>query len=91
MGLRFKVNLTISIVSVILAVLTVYILVDDRRKSIRQEIEAGNKVTVQLMESVVLSRLPFLSGTNPAQTLSEFLKEVGRVRANEIRLSLIHI
>ena len=85
MGLRFKVNLTISIVSVILAVMTVYILVDDRRKSIRQEIEAGNKVTVQLMESVVLSRLPFLSGTNPAQTLSEFLKEVGRVRANEIR------
>ena len=56
MGLRFKVNLTISIVSLILAVLTVYILVDDRRKSIRQEIEAGNKVTVQLMESFVLSR-----------------------------------
>jgi methyl-accepting chemotaxis protein len=65
---------------------TSFILIDDRRKSIKEEIEAGTKVTVQLLESVALSRRPFLEGVDPVEGLAGFLRRAGRVRANEIRL-----
>ena len=86
MGIRFRVNAAISFIAVIFLLVTSFILIDDRRKSIKEEIEAGTKVTVQLLESVALSRRPFLGGVDPVEGLAGFLRRAGRVRANEIRL-----
>lgn len=85
MGIRFRVNAAISFIAVIFLLVTSFILIDDRRKSIKEEIEAGTKVTVQLLESVALSRRPFLDGVDPVEGLAGFLRRAGRVRANEIR------
>ncbi len=86
MSLRFRVNLAITLLVVIFGIVTAYILVDNMRKSINEEIEAGTRVTVQLLETVVLSAR--MSGTagDPDENLVAFLQHVGRVRANEIRL-----
>ncbi len=86
MGIRFRVNAAISFIAVIFLLVTAFILIDDRRQSINEEIEAGTRVTVQLLESVALSRFPLMEGADPVEGLAGFLRRAGRVRANEIRL-----
>src|SRR5581483_3256817 len=85
MSLRFRLNLAITLMIVIFTIATGKIIVDDMRRSIREEIEAGTRVTVQLLETVIASAgaQNHLDGRNEA--LLSFLRHVGRVRANEIR------
>ncbi|MDA0238222.1 MAG: PAS domain S-box protein [Proteobacteria bacterium] len=78
--------MAISFIAVIFLVVTAFILIDDRRQSINEEIEAGTRVTVHLLESVALSSFPLMKGTDPVEGLARFLKKAGRVRANEIKL-----
>ena len=86
MSLRFRINLAITLVVVGFGIVTAYILVEDMRKSISEEIEAATRVTVQLLETVIVSsRRSGLFG-EPSAGLVAFLRHVGRVRANEIRL-----
>jgi two-component system sensor histidine kinase UhpB len=86
MGLRFRVNLAISIIGLIFVLVTAFILIDDRKKSINEEMEAGTKVTVQLLESFALNPILASRGNDPSMEFASFLRGVGRVRANEIRL-----
>ena len=65
MGIRFRVNAAISFIAVIFLLVTAFILIDDRRQAINEEIEAGTRVTVHLLESVALSRFPLMEGTDP--------------------------
>ncbi len=87
MSLRFRMNLAITLVVVGFGIVTAYILVEDMRKSISEEIEAATRVTVQLLETVTASgaRVSGPSGGRGAGLVG-FLRHVGRVRANEIRL-----
>ena len=82
MGIKLRVNAAISFITVIFLLVTAFILFDDRRKSIKEEIDAGTKVTVQLLESVAFSRRSYLGGADAVDELAEFLKRAGRVRAN---------
>jgi two-component system sensor histidine kinase UhpB len=86
MSLRFRINLAITLVVVGFGIVTAYVLVQDLSKSINEEIEAGTRVTVQILETVVVSSR--ISGENGEFNtgLLAFLRHVGRVRANEIRL-----
>ncbi|MDA0831335.1 MAG: PAS domain S-box protein [Proteobacteria bacterium] len=86
MGIRFRVNAAISFIAVIFLLVTAFILIDDRRQAINEEIEAGTRVTVHLLESVALSRFPLMEGADPVGGLAGFLRRAGRVRGNEIRL-----
>ncbi len=84
MGLRFRVNLAISIIGLIFVLVTAFILIDDRRKSINEEMEAGTKVTVQLLESFAMNPNLASRGNDPSIEFASFLRGVGRVRANDI-------
>lgn len=86
MSLRFRINLAITLVVVIFGIVTAFILVENMRKSINEEIEAGTRVTVQLLETVVLTARMSGPAGDPDENLAAFLQHVGRVRANEIRL-----
>ncbi len=86
MSLRFWVNLVITVVVAGFAVVTSYLLVGDLKKSINEEIEAGTRVTVQLLETVVASSQDTAAGGDEMAGLAMFLRDAGRVRANEIRL-----
>jgi two-component system sensor histidine kinase UhpB len=83
MSLRFRINLLITTLMLLFMVLVGSIILEDTRKAVREEIEASSKVTVQLLGNFLFSS----QFTNaPSQTLELFLKTLGRVRANEIRL-----
>ena len=85
-GLRFRINLVITLVIAIFTLATFKVLIDETRRSIREEIEAGTKVTVQLMETVIANTHTMARGASYNQVLLAFLQNVGRVRANEIRM-----
>jgi len=82
MSLRLRINLLITVLMIIFAAALGKMIIDDARNSIREEIEAGTKVTVQMLSSVVL--LAEMSGA-PRPFLLSFLQRLGHVRANDIR------
>lgn len=83
-GLRFRINMVITLVSVAFTIGAGHVILEDMRRSIREEMEAGTRVTVQLMETVIAAYRP--GEDRRIDTLLSFLRHVGRVRANEIRL-----
>ncbi|MDX1489888.1 MAG: PAS domain S-box protein [Pseudohongiellaceae bacterium] len=86
MSLRFRVNLAISLIGIIFVVVTAYILIDYKRRSINEEIDAGTRVTIQLLESIAANPAATIQGVEPLTALTRYLQSVGRVRANEVRL-----
>src|SRR6185436_9678381 len=85
-GLRFRINLVITLVIVIFALAASDVLIEETRRSIREEVEAGTKVTVQLMETVIANTRADAQSGPHNQALLSFLRHLGRVRANEIRM-----
>ncbi len=87
MSLRFRINLIITLLIVVFSLVTAKIVLDDARRQIREEMEAGTKVTLQLLTTVLYSS-QFVPPTEnePNGVLLGFLTQLGRVRANEIRL-----
>ncbi len=86
MSLRFRVNLAISLLGILFVAVTAYILIDYKRQSISEEIDAGTRVTIQLLESISLNPATFQPESDPIVGLTQYLRSVGRVRANEVRL-----
>lgn len=85
MSLRFRVNLAISLIGLIFIAVIAYTLINYKRQSIAEEIDAGTKVTIQLLESISINPTTFQSNTDPTASLVQYLQSVGRVRANELR------
>ncbi|MEX0961214.1 MAG: PAS domain S-box protein [Burkholderiales bacterium] len=85
MSLRFRINAVITLLIILFSMATANLLLEETRRSIREEIEAGSYVTLQLMETVIANAR---WGNNSSYTdaLQVFLQEVGRVRAHELRL-----
>lgn len=86
MSLRFRINLVITLVVVAFTVATGNLLIEETRRSIREEMEAGTRITAQLLETVIANTRPSIQDASHNQILLSFLQRVGRVRANEIRL-----
>ncbi len=86
MSLRFRINLVITLVIVAFTIATGNLLIEETRRSIREEMEAGTRITAQLLETVIANTRPNIQDAPHNQILLSFLQRVGRVRANEIRL-----
>jgi two-component system, NarL family, sensor histidine kinase UhpB len=84
-SLRFRINLVITLVIGVFTVATGNLLIKETRNAVREEMEAGTRVTVQLLETVIGNTPPSADGSHN-RTLLAFLQRVGRVRANEIRM-----
>jgi hypothetical protein len=83
MSLRVRLNLIITVLVALFTAATGKIVVDDMRSSIREEIEAGTRVTLQLLKPVLDESAV---AHQPAdEVLLPFLRKLGRVRAHEIR------
>ena len=85
MSLRFRINLVITLVIVAFTIATGNLLIEETRRSIREEMEAGTRITAQLLETVIANTRPNVQDAPHNQVLLSFLQRVGRVRANEIR------
>jgi len=86
MSLRMRINLIITTLIVLFTLLTVHIIVSDMQRSIREEMEAGGKITLQLLTGVLQGTSLTQQGRHPNEVLTEFLESLGRVRAHEIEL-----
>jgi len=86
LSLRVRINLVITLVIVIFTIATGNLLIEETRRSIREEVEAGTRITAQLLETVIANTRPSVQDRSHNQMLLTFLQRVGRVRANEIRL-----
>jgi PAS domain S-box-containing protein len=84
-SLRFRINLVITLVIALFTVATGNLLIKETRNAVREEMEAGTRVTVQLLETVIANTPPAADGSHHRALLA-FLQRVGRVRANEIRM-----
>jgi|APLak6261661892_1056031.scaffolds.fasta_scaffold06230_2 two-component system sensor histidine kinase UhpB len=86
MSLRFRLNLLITLLSLAFILVVGTILVNDTRVSIRERVEAASRVTVQLLDTVIVS-----SALNPEMgpthiVLQSFLGSLGYVRSSHIEL-----
>lgn len=86
MNLRLRVSLTISLIGIACVAVMAYMLIDYKRKSIDQEIEAGTRVAIQLLQAILPSPVESALSIDPLASMTEYLSNVGRVRANEVRL-----
>ena len=86
MSLKFRLNLLITLLSLAFILVVGAILVNDTRVSIRERVEAASRVTVQLLDTVIIS-----SALNPEygqtdKVLQSFLQSLGYVRSSHIAL-----
>ncbi len=86
LSLRFRINLVITLVIAVFTVATGNLLIKETRNGVREEMEAGTRVTVQLLETVIANTDSQSADGSHYRTLLAFLQRVGRVRANEIRM-----
>lgn len=86
MSLRFRLNLLITLLSLAFILVVGAILVNDTRVSIRERVEAASRVTVQLLDTVILNSAlnPELGPTH--SVLQTFLQSLGYVRSSHIAL-----
>ncbi len=86
MSLKFRLNLLITLLSIAFVLVVGTTLVNDTRVSIRERVEAASRVTVQLLDTVIVS-----SALNPEygpthKVLENFLQSLGYVRSSHIVL-----
>jgi PAS domain S-box-containing protein len=86
MSLRVRINLIITALIVLFTLVTGNIVVDDTRRSIREEMEAATKITLQHLNTVLYGGELARSDASAARALLQFLQHLGRVRAHEIRM-----
>lgn len=86
MNLRYRINLLVTSLILLFLAAGVYLMVDEIRRQISEEVEASNRVTVQLMSTVLFSSRMFPGGMSQQAIVQDFLSQLGRVRANEIRM-----
>ena len=86
MSLRVRINLLVTALMLLFIIALSAAIVDAIRLQVREEIAASTKVTVQLLTTVLYSS-QFVSGAeDQAEVMRKFLENLGRVRANEVRL-----
>jgi len=86
MSLRFRLNLLVTMLSLAFLVAAAVVLVRDTKDSIRERVEAATRVTVQLLDTVIVSSAmnPSLGPTH--YVLQDFLRSLGYVRSSRIEL-----
>jgi two-component system sensor histidine kinase UhpB len=82
MRLRTRLNLVLAGLSAIFAVVLIAAEIQSARSSVREEIEAANRVAAQLLGSLAV----IYSQVGGPDLVLQFLKQLGRVRSNEVYL-----
>lgn len=86
MSLRFRLNLLVTFLSLAFVIVVGTVLVNDTRVSIREQEEAAMRVTIQLLDNVILNSTlnPSLGPTH--LVMQGFLRNLGGVRSSHIEL-----
>lgn len=80
-SLRRKIDLIFAVLTLLVLSIFVTVEIKDTRSSIREEMEASNRISTQL-----LSRVGASYNRQTLPDFARFLKQTGRIRASELRL-----
>ena len=83
-SLRLRINFVITIFMLIFGILFVQIVLSDFKRSVREEMETGNRITIQLIENFLVNSLQ--EKQDLRSKLINFLNATGRIRANDIKV-----
>ena len=86
MSLRFRLHLLITTLSLAFLLAAGWVIVNDTRVSIRERVEAATRVTVQLLDTVIVSSYQNPEWGYTHEVLRSFLQSLGYVRSNHITL-----
>lgn len=86
MSLRFRLHLLITTLSLAFMLASGWVIVNDARTSIRERVEAATRVTVQLLDTVIISSYQNPEWGYTHEVLRSFLQSLGYVRSNHITL-----
>lgn len=86
MSLRVRINLLITVLTIGFLLVVMKVVIDDTRRSIREEMEGSNRVTLQLLSTIIRDARILEREQGRADVLIRFLRELGRVRAHDIVL-----
>ena len=86
MSLRFRLHLLITPLSLAFLLAAGWVIVNDTRGSIRERVEAATRVTVQLLDTVIISSYQNPEWGYTHEVLKSFLQSLGYVRSNHITL-----
>jgi len=82
MKLRTRLNLVLTGVTAVFLAVLVADEIRDARSSVREEIEAANRVAAQVLGNLVLT----YASSGGTQSVADILRQLGHVRANEVTL-----
>ncbi len=90
MSLRFRLNLLITVIMLMLMIAVAFVLIKGLRTSTQEGVEASTRVTMQLLDTVILS-----TEQNPAWgythlVMLRFLEHLKHVRGTQISLYDLH-
>ncbi len=86
MSLRLRLNLLITALSLVFLLAAGWAIVNDVKISIRERVEAASRVTVQLLDNVIVTSVMNPSLGNTTDVLTVFLRSLGYVRSSHITL-----
>ncbi len=86
MSLRLRLNLLITALSFAFMLAAGWVIVNDAKVSIRERVEAASRVTVQLLDNVIVTSVMNPSLGETTDVLNVFLRSLGYVRNNQISL-----
>ena len=86
MSLRLRLNLLITALSLAFMLAAGWAIVNDAKVSIRERVEAASRVTVQLLDNVIVTSVMNPSLGNTTDVLNAFLRSLGYVRSSQITL-----
>lgn len=86
MSLRFRLNLLITVLMLLFMVSVGYVILKGTKESIQEGVEASTRVTIQLLDTVILSSVQNPEWGYTHEVLRRFLESLGHVRGSEIRL-----
>ena len=86
MSLRLRLNLLITALSLAFMMAAGWAIVNDAKVSIRERVEAASRVTVQLLDNVIVTSVMNPSLGDTTDVLNVFLRSLGYVRSSQIKL-----
>ena len=86
MSLRLRLHLLITTLSLAFMLAAGWVIINDTRVSIRERVEAATRVTVQLLDTVIVSSYQNPEWGYTHEVLRSFLFSLGYVRSNHITL-----
>ena len=86
MSLRLRLNLLITALLLLFMIAVGFVVFKGTKSSIQEGVEAATRVTVQLLDTVIVSSVQNPEWGYTHDVMQRFLQHLGHVRGNEIRL-----